>query len=149
MPSHYVYIPILVLCAPLIGGFTLLAILTSSLALFVISIRLGFLAVEFSGGFVLDFIKWGVAKITLGENPYKNKNLKKMNTKDIKGTINKSKKHHIKQSPTKSTLILETTKTKFHGSKNNFVSNDDYFMVSMISNNRRPSGRRARSDYYL
>ncbi|CAG8453399.1 uncharacterized protein OCT59_005175 [Rhizophagus irregularis] len=137
MPSHYVYVPFLVLCAPLIisvlGTFTLFAILTSSLALFVISIRLGFLAVEFSGGVVFDFIKWGINKLSLERGPQKNTKI------TIKDTIhNKQRKH-----------ILKSTKTTIYnsnGSGNNYVSNDDYFMMSMI-NNKRPNGRRARSDY--
>src|SRR3954454_6257859 len=84
MPSHYIYVPVLILCAPLIlsvvGTFTALAIITSSLALIVISIRLGFLAIEFSGGFVLDFIRCCINSI-LGENPY-NKQDKKKEKKD-------------------------------------------------------------------
>ncbi|RIA98523.1 hypothetical protein C1645_749579 [Glomus cerebriforme] len=163
MPSHYIYIPILVLSAPLIlsviGTFTALAIVTSSLALIVISIRLGFLAIEFSGGVVLDFIKWGIDGI-LGENPYKRK---KKNIKDeviIDTTIiNKSQnqphngKKHIKittKLTPKMAPLLETKTTEFYtpnGSGNNFYSNDDYFMMSMIANNKRPNGRRARSDY--
>ncbi|GBC07659.1 hypothetical protein RclHR1_00760029 [Rhizophagus clarus] len=147
MPSRYVYIPILFVCAPLIisvvGTFTLLAVLTSSLALFVISIRLGFLAMEFSGGFVFDFIKWGVAKFTV-DNPHQQKN-----KKDTKVTI-KDPIHHKQKKYIKSSMTSFSTKTKkfynSNGSGNNFVSNDDYFMVSMI-NNKRPNGRRARSDY--
>jgi hypothetical protein len=145
MPSHYVYIPILVLCAPLIisvlGTFTLFAILTSSLALFVISIRLGFLAVEFSGGVVFDFIKWGVNKLTLTKVPQKNTRIV------IKDTIHHSKqKKHIMKPSSKSSITKTTMFYNSNGSGNNFVSNDDYFIMSMI-NNKRPNGRRARSDY--
>lgn len=153
MPSHYIYIPFLVLCAPLIisvvGTFTLFAILTSSLALFVISIRLGFLAVEFSGGVVFDFIKWGIKSISLEKSPQKNTRV------TIKDTIHNSKQRkHILKSSTKSSMTIlldstKSTKTKIYnsnGSGNNYVSNDDYFMMSMI-NNKRPNGRRARSDY--
>ena len=157
MASHYVYIPILVFCTPLIvsvlGTFTLLAILTSSLALFVISIRLGFLAIEFSGGFVLDFIRLGVNKITLEENYKKKKNNV---TKDInESNHNKSKKqHHVKHTSSSKTSVtlLEKKTTKFYspkGTGNNFISHDDYFMVSMIPNKQRPNSRRARSDYFL
>ncbi|PKY41257.1 hypothetical protein RhiirA4_416511 [Rhizophagus irregularis] len=149
MPSHYVYVPFLVLCAPLIisvlGTFTLFAILTSSLALFVISIRLGFLAVEFSGGVVFDFIKWGINKLSLESGPQKNTKI------TIKDTIHNKQRKHILKSTTKSskTLLMDSTKTTIYnsnGSGNNYLSNDDYFMMSMI-NNKRPNGRRARSDY--
>ncbi|RGB43979.1 hypothetical protein C1646_679605 [Rhizophagus diaphanus] len=149
MPSHYVYVPFLVLCAPLIisvlGTFTLFAILTSSLALFVISIRLGFLAVEFSGGVVFDFIKWGINKLSLERVPQKNTKV------TIKDTIHNKQRKHILKSTTKSsrTLLMDSTKSTIYnsiGSGNNYVSNDDYFMMSMI-NNKRPNGRRARSDY--
>jgi len=51
MLSHYIYISVLVLFAPLIlsvvGTFTAFAIITTSLALIVISTRLGFLEMEF------------------------------------------------------------------------------------------------------
>src|SRR3954465_15321307 len=84
MPSHYIYIPILILFAPLIlsvvGTFTIFAIITTSLALIVILTRLGFLAIEFSGGFVLDLIRYCINSI-LGENPY-NKHNKKIEKKD-------------------------------------------------------------------
>ncbi|CAB4385325.1 unnamed protein product [Rhizophagus irregularis] len=143
MPSHYVYVPFLVLCAPLIisvlGTFTLFAILTSSLALFVISIRLGFLAVEFSGGVVFDFIKWGINKLSLERGPQKNTKI------TIKDTIHNKQRKHILKSTTKSskTLLMDSTKITIYSniSGNNYVSNDDYFMM------KRPNGRRARSDY--
>ena len=94
MPSHYIYIPILILFAPLIlsvvGTFTTFAIITTSLALIVISTRLGFLAIEFSGGFVLDLIRYCINSI-LGENPYNKQDQdKKIEKKDKPPTIGNS-----------------------------------------------------------
>ena len=58
------------------------------MALIVILTRLGFLAIEFSGGFVLDFIRYCINSI-LGENPY-NKQDKKIEKKDKPPTIGNS-----------------------------------------------------------
>src|SRR3954453_4020604 len=76
---HYIYIPILILCAPFILSVVALAIITIFF-LIVISIRLGFLAIEFSCGLVLDFIRFCINSL-LGENPY-NKHVKKNEIKD-------------------------------------------------------------------
>lgn len=127
MPSHYIYISVLFLCAPLIlsvmGTFTALAIVTSSLALFVISIRLGFLVVEFSGGVVLDYIGWRVKRV-LGSN----------NSKD---TYNiKSHHHHHGKKYRHNSNKINTYSFKNIGTKQ-FLSNDA---------NKRPNVRRTRSD---
>src|SRR3954454_12178204 len=110
MPSHYIYIPVLIFCTPLIlsvvGTFMAFAIITTFLALIVISIRLGFLAIEFSCGIILDFIRCCINSI-LGENPYNKHEMKKEK---------KDKPDYL-------------------------ISNDYYFMMSTIANNKRPNGR--------
>ncbi|CAG8435627.1 9357_t:CDS:1 [Funneliformis caledonium] len=157
MPSPYIFIPALVFCAPLIlsvlGTFTAFAAITSFLALFVVAIRLGFLVIEFSGGFLLDTIEWGVRKFTR-EIPHNDKKNNKKDTKDISNIklhqnhngkkLHKSKQNKLptsKISPKMTTLWEKTD--GFNGFVNNFVSKDDYFMAS----NKRPNGRRARSDF--
>ena len=52
----------------LVGFFSSVAIVTSALAVIVIAIRLGFLAVEFSGGVALDFFGWSIKKLLLEHN---------------------------------------------------------------------------------
>ncbi|CAI2162094.1 20694_t:CDS:1 [Funneliformis geosporum] len=157
MPSPYIFIPALIFCAPLIlsvvGTFTAFAAITSVLALTVVAIRLGFLVIEFSGGFLLDSITWCVRKV-IPENPHNDKKNSKKNSKDISNKklhqhhhgkkLHKSKQNILatsKISP-KMTTLWENT-DGFNGFVNNFVSKDDYFMAS----NKRPNGRRARSDF--
>jgi hypothetical protein len=95
MPSHYIYIPVLILCAPLILSVVALIMITTFFALIVISIRLGFLAIEFSCGLVLDFIRFSINSL-LGENPY-NKHVKKNEIKD---------KSHYKTNSNKSCISM-------------------------------------------
>src|SRR5205823_1500305 len=64
----YLYSSFNIMCAShpkCSGTFTALAIITTFLVLIVISIRLEFLAIEFSCGFVLDFIRYSGITIIL------------------------------------------------------------------------------------
>jgi len=87
----------------------------------VISIRLVFLVVEFSGGFILENL---FNKISLGKSTKQQINAKNINNASVsQGNTTKIK----------TPLLLESTKsTKFY-------SNDDYFMIS--------TRRKARSEY--
>ncbi|CAG8784682.1 19047_t:CDS:1 [Cetraspora pellucida] len=174
MSSRYIYISLLVLCAPLIilvvASFTSLAIFTSTLAVVVISIRLAFLMVEFSCGVALDFAGWGAKKfmskdLTNANNSSSSIKIKeshissanKQSGKKLKSNNSSLYSNHSNHTYYKNSSIKPLSKHSpkvpvwdvdtFDGlGDNGFVSNDDYFTMSPISN-KRPDGRRVRSGY--
>ncbi|CAG8481930.1 10870_t:CDS:1, partial [Acaulospora morrowiae] len=107
MPSHYVYAFFLILCAPItlliFASFTSMAIITSALATLAIAVRLGFLAIEFSGGVALDFIRWGLKKLVT--DSYQVKKVKS----------SRSKSHNHESSNTK----LSSQEKKHHKTSHN------------------------------
>jgi len=172
MRSSYIYVPLLILCAPVIlvvvASFTTLAFVTSTLALVIIAIRLGLLAMEFSGGVALDAAGWGI-KTLVGDNH--NVNVvggsagTGMNSTNFTGKHHGKKhkdkipsrhhnykngmKQHPKHSPVKVAMWdVDTLKSKnIDNIGNTLISNDDYFHKFNGIANRRPIGRRARSDF--
>ncbi|KAG9307665.1 hypothetical protein G9A89_023230 [Geosiphon pyriformis] len=74
MRISLVLAPLLLLLAPLIlvvmASFTTFAVVTSLLALTVVSVRLGFFAVEFSGGVLLYVIRWSLRKSAKPEEKF-------------------------------------------------------------------------------
>ncbi|RHZ77671.1 hypothetical protein Glove_174g180 [Diversispora epigaea] len=193
MPSRFIYFPILLFFSPLIfmvlASFTSLAIFTSILAIIVITIRLGFLVVEFSGGVALGLAGWSLKKFidighhNIAKSNINNKNITKnnKNNNNIKNNknnynkinsfdknnyyykdpsfnsspfenkqlnnnnnINILKNNNIKKS-SKPTINLDDFEDKFL--PNNFISNDDYFMIATMG--KRPNAKKAKSFHYV
>ncbi|RIB14278.1 hypothetical protein C2G38_2195620 [Gigaspora rosea] len=177
MPSRYVYISLLVLCAPLlvcvVASFTSLAIVTSAFALVVISIRLAFLAFEFSCGVAYDIVGWSaknfICKLAFGSNPSSSTKIKDSNISSSNKHYEKKHKNHnssshsnhtyhknnsIKplskhspKSPKSSKIPIWDVDTYDDFGDKDFVSNDEYFTTKSTITNKRPEGRRLRSDY--
>ncbi|CAH1758926.1 1120_t:CDS:1 [Entrophospora sp. SA101] len=101
MNTYYISLPILLMFAPLafalLGFFSSIAIVTSALAIIVIAIRLGFLAVEFSGGVALDFVGWSIKKLLLEHNQQQQHNYNCVNIKNhnINSQHSRSHSHHL------------------------------------------------------
>nr|CAG8447539.1 7172_t:CDS:2 [Entrophospora candida] len=157
MNTYYISLPILLMFAPLafalLGFFSSIAIVTSALAIIVIAIRLGFLAVEFSGGVALDFV--GQHSRSHSHHLHHINNSAGIGVNGISKTSGKKYKinHPHHKNNTKQHVKLSTKLRDIDNNNNNnkianhnYVSNDDYFMTTL----RRPTagnGRRSRSDY--